>query len=43
MGNFMVGALFGIIVSSVGLTKVAEYIDTGVSATKNFVEQRIEK
>jgi len=43
MGNFIIGTIFGIIVSSVGLTEIAEYIDSGVSATKDFVENRVDK
>ena len=43
MGNFIIGAVFGIIVSSLGLTTVASYIDSGVGATKEFIEQRVDK
>jgi hypothetical protein len=39
MGNFILGILFGIIISTVGLTGVAKMIDKSVTHTKTIIEE----
>ena len=39
MGNFILGILFGIIISTVGLTGVAKMIDKSVTHTKTIIDE----
>ena len=41
MGNFVFGMFFGILVSTVVMDKVVEYVDSGVTVTKEFINERV--
>ena len=38
MINFLVGVVFGIVISTVGLTGVARMVDQGVDTTKSLIQ-----
>ena len=37
--NFIIGVIFGIIVSTIGFSGVAKMLDSGVNTTKSVVKQ----
>ena len=39
MFNFLVGVVFGIIISTIGLSGVANLIDKGVQSTKTVIQE----
>ena len=40
MFNFLVGVVFGIIVSTIGLSGVANLVDRGVQSTKAVIQEQ---
>jgi hypothetical protein len=42
MGNFIVGVIFGIIVSTIGFAGLASYLDKGVVVVKEAVTKASE-
>lgn len=41
MMNFIVGILTGIVLSTVGATGVAKWIDKGVESTKTVIQENV--
>ena len=37
--NFIIGVIFGIVVSTIGFSGVAKMLDSGVNTTKSVVKQ----
>ena len=40
MFNFLVGVVFGIIVSTIGLSGIANLVDRGVQSTKTVIQEQ---
>ena len=40
MFNFLVGVVFGIIISTIGLSGIANMVDRGVQSTKTVIQEQ---
>jgi hypothetical protein len=41
MTNFIVGVVFGIVLSTVGATGIAKFVDRGVDSTKVIIQENV--
>lgn len=43
MKNFVIGCLFGIAVATIGFAGIVSAVDSGVTKTKQFLEESVNK
>jgi len=43
MKNFILGTIFGIVISTVGFSGIAKLLDNGVNKTKNIVQEQVKE
>jgi hypothetical protein len=41
MKNFILGTIFGIVISTIGFSGVAKLLDNGVNKTKTIVQEQV--
>ena len=43
MRNFFLGTMFGIVISTIGFSGVAKFLDNGVNKTKAMVQEQVKE
>jgi len=43
MKNFILGTIFGIVISTVGFSGIAKLLDNGVNKTKTIVQEQVKE
>jgi hypothetical protein len=43
MKNFILGTIFGIVISTIGFSGIAKLLDNGVNKTKTIVQEQVKE